>query len=71
MLLKYKNNYNCRYKKIIKKNFYNKNRNIKYVGERTLGEKQECHISFTIERQLKAYTECKDHTERHDILWHE
>ncbi len=36
-----------------------------------MGEKQECHISFTIERQLKAYTECKDHTERHDILWHE
>ena len=31
----------------------------------------ECHISFTIERQLKAYIECKEHTERHEILWHE
>lgn len=31
----------------------------------------ECHISFTIERQLKAYMECKEHTERHEILWHE
>lgn len=31
----------------------------------------ECHISFTIERQLKSYIECKEHTERHEILWHE
>ncbi len=31
----------------------------------------DCHISFTIERQLKAYIECKEHTERHEILWHE
>lgn len=28
-------------------------------------------IPFTIERQLKAYTECNIHTDRHEILWHE
>lgn len=33
--------------------------------------KNMCHISFSIERQLKAYAECENHTERHEILWHE
>ena len=30
-----------------------------------------CHMALTIERQLKNYAECNDHTERHEILWHE
>lgn len=33
--------------------------------------KTECCIPLTIEKQLKAYVECKEHTERHEILWHE
>ncbi len=44
------------------------------MGGRRIMEKilkMECHIPFTIERQLKNYTECKEHTERHEILWHE
>lgn len=39
------------------------------IMEKTL--KMECCIPFTIEKQLKAYAECKEHTERHEILWHE
>ena len=34
-------------------------------------KKRECYISCTIEKQLKRYTECPDHTERHELLWHE
>lgn len=30
-----------------------------------------CCIPLTIERQLKRYTECENHTDRHEILWHE
>ena len=35
------------------------------------GRKIECYIALTIEKKLKAYSECPDHTERHEILWHE
>lgn len=31
----------------------------------------ECYIPLTIERKLKAYSECQDHIERHEVLWHE
>lgn len=32
---------------------------------------EECYVSLTIERKLKAYAECVNHTDRHEILWHE
>ena len=35
------------------------------------GREIECYISLTIEKKLKAYSECPDHTQRHEILWHE
>ena len=35
------------------------------------GRQIECYIALTIEKKLKAYSECADHTERHEILWHE
>lgn len=35
------------------------------------GREIECYISLTIEKKLKAYSECSDHTQRHEILWHE
>lgn len=31
----------------------------------------DCHIALTIEKQLKKYSECPGHTDRHEILWHE
>lgn len=34
-------------------------------------DKKLCHFMITIERRLKAYVECEEHTERHEILWHE
>lgn len=32
---------------------------------------KECNIPLTIERQLKSYSECPEHIERHEVLWHE
>lgn len=32
---------------------------------------EECYIPLTIEQKLKAYSECKGHIDRHEILWHE
>lgn len=29
------------------------------------------YVALTIERQLKMYSECENHTERHETLWHE
>lgn len=36
-----------------------------YLGE------EDCYIPLTIERKLKAYSECRNHIERHEVLWHE
>lgn len=36
-----------------------------------MSEEIEMKIAFTIEQQLKAYSECNKHTERHEILWNE
>lgn len=33
-------------------------------------EEERCKISLTIEQQLKRYTDDKQKTERHEILWH-
>ncbi len=33
-------------------------------------EEERCRISLTIEQQLKRYTDDKQKTERHEILWH-
>ena len=29
------------------------------------------YIPLTIERQLELYSKCEEHTERHEVLWHE
>ncbi|MDO4340497.1 MAG: hypothetical protein Q4C91_20810 [Eubacteriales bacterium] len=34
-------------------------------------KKNGCYIPMTIERQLKRYATCENHTERHEVLWHE
>lgn len=36
-----------------------------------MGKTEECYIPITIEKRLKAYAECTDHIERHEVLWHE
>lgn len=36
-----------------------------------MNDEVKCNIPLTIERRLKAYTECERHIERHEILWHE
>lgn len=41
------------------------------MGEFTMNDEVKCNIPLTIERRLKAYTECERHIERHEILWHE
>ena len=33
--------------------------------------KSDCYIPLTIEKHLKNYSECDDHMERHEVLWHE
>lgn len=43
----------------------------KHMCNESKGRTIECYISLTIEKKLKAYSECPDHTERHEILWHE
>ena len=37
----------------------------------TMKNEVKCSIPLTIERRLKAYTECENHIERHEIMWHE
>ena len=41
------------------------------MGEFTMNDEVKCCIPITIERRLKAYSECEGHIERHEILWHE
>lgn len=32
---------------------------------------KQYYIPLTIERHLKGYSECENHTDRHEVLWHE
>ena len=41
------------------------------MGEFTMSDDVKCNIPLTIERKLKAYSECGHHIERHEIMWHE
>ena len=41
------------------------------MGEFTMNDEVKCSIPITIERMLKAYSECEGHIERHEIMWHE
>lgn len=34
-------------------------------------ETKNCYVPLTIEKHLRDYSECKEHIERHEILWHE
>lgn len=36
-----------------------------------MGECAKPYIPLTIERQLELYSKCEEHTERHEVLWHE
>ena len=41
------------------------------MGEYTMKDDVKCYMPLTIERKLKAYSECENHIERHEIMWHE
>lgn len=41
------------------------------MGVNNMDKTHNPYIAMTIERQLKIYAECENHTERHEVLWHE